>query len=78
MENIKKIEELYEVGLRMQNAISKMRIKTTINVLHINFKNFWNGKSPTPFCVKNGVHLGLKDLNKFKGILKNDFNLNIK
>jgi len=42
------------------------------------FKYFGDGKSPTPFCVKNGKALGLKKYNKYKSILKNKFNINIK
>ncbi|MBU0959616.1 MAG: radical SAM protein [Nanoarchaeota archaeon] len=42
------------------------------------FRYFWDGKSPTPFCIKNGDALGLKEQEKFKKILNKDFNLMIK
>jgi MoaA/NifB/PqqE/SkfB family radical SAM enzyme len=42
------------------------------------FKYFGDGKSPTPFCVKNGKILGLKRFNKYKKELNTKFNLNIK
>ncbi|MEK6875063.1 MAG: radical SAM protein [Nanoarchaeota archaeon] len=35
------------------------------------FRYFGNGKSPTPFCIKNGEYLGLKNLNKYKSYLLN-------
>jgi len=39
------------------------------------FKYFGNGYSPTPYCVKQGNLLGLKNLKKYKKILENNFNI---
>jgi len=37
------------------------------------FRYFGDGKSPTPFCVKNGEELGIKNLDKLKQKLKKEF-----
>ena len=42
------------------------------------FRYFGDGKSPTPFCIKNGQALGIKNLDKFKQKLKKEFNIYIK
>lgn len=42
------------------------------------FRYFHNGHSPTPFCIKNGESLRIKNLRKFKQILKDKFNFNLK
>jgi len=42
------------------------------------FRYFGDGESPTPFCVKQGVRLGLKKLECYKDILKDKFNINLK
>ena len=42
------------------------------------FRYFENGKSPTPFCIKNGISLGLNKLERYKSKLTNKYNLNIK
>ena len=42
------------------------------------FRYFNNGYSPTPYCIKKGDLLGLKNLRKYKKILKNKFNIDIK
>jgi MoaA/NifB/PqqE/SkfB family radical SAM enzyme len=42
------------------------------------FKYFEDGKSPTPFCIKIGDRLGLKNLEKYKKLLKKKHNLDIK
>jgi len=42
------------------------------------FRYFKNGTSPTPFCIKNGEKLEIKNLDKFQNILKNDFSMDIK
>tara|TARA_Y100000310_G_C20653670_1_gene800836 strand:+ start:320 stop:1426 length:1107 start_codon:yes stop_codon:yes gene_type:complete len=42
------------------------------------FRYFEDGKSPTPFCIKNGKVLEIENLDKFKQKLKENFNLNIK
>ncbi len=41
------------------------------------FRYFENGISPTPYCIKNGEKLGLKNLNKYREILRNKFNLEV-
>jgi MoaA/NifB/PqqE/SkfB family radical SAM enzyme len=41
------------------------------------FLYFRDGISPTPFCIKNGASLGLKNLNKLKNKLKN-YGINLK
>ena len=40
------------------------------------FRYFNNGVSPTPFCIKNGEELGLKNINEYKKKLGGEFNLN--
>ncbi len=42
------------------------------------FRYFGNGKSPTPFCVKNGRVLGLEKFEKYKSRLNKEFNMHIK
>jgi len=42
------------------------------------FRYFNNGYSPTPYCIKKGDLLGLKNLEKYKKILNDKFNMNIK
>jgi len=42
------------------------------------FRYFNNGESPTPFCIKSGEALGIKEQDKFKDILKNKFSIAIK
>ena len=42
------------------------------------FRYFKNGKSPTPFCVKNGKALGLSKFEEYKSKLNKEFNFNIK
>jgi len=42
------------------------------------FRYFGDGISPTPFCIKKGKKLGLKNLRKYKKILKDKFEINIK
>ena len=39
------------------------------------FKYFGDGISPTPFCIKKGERLELKNLKKYKQILKEKFNI---
>lgn len=39
------------------------------------FKYFGDGVSPTPFCIKKGERLRLKNLKKYKQILKEKFNI---
>jgi len=41
------------------------------------FRYFGRGDFPTPFCVKNGEKLGLRNLDMYKEKLKKDFNINI-
>ncbi len=41
------------------------------------FRYFGNGYSPTPYCIKNGYALGIKNLKKYKQILKDKFNVNV-
>jgi radical SAM protein with 4Fe4S-binding SPASM domain len=41
------------------------------------FRYFKNGESPTPFCIKNGEALGLKNFEEYKDKLNKEFNLNI-
>ncbi len=42
------------------------------------FRYFGNGKSPTPFCIKNGKVLGLRKFDYYKNKLSKEFNLKIK
>lgn len=42
------------------------------------FRYFGNGKSPTPFCIKNGRVLGLKKLDYYRKKLEREFNSKIK
>jgi len=42
------------------------------------FRYFEDGKSPTPFCVKNGKVLGLSKFKEYKLRLNKEFNFNIK
>ena len=42
------------------------------------FRYFGDGKSPTPFCIKQGKKTGLKDLEKYKKILEDKFSIKIK
>ena len=42
------------------------------------FRYFENGKSPTPFCIKNGKALGLENFKKYKNKLNKEFNIKIK
>jgi radical SAM protein with 4Fe4S-binding SPASM domain len=42
------------------------------------FRYFGDGKSPTPFCIKNGKALGLKKFKRYKGKLNKEFSFNIK
>lgn len=42
------------------------------------FRYFGDGKSPTPFCVKNGKALGLKGLDEYKLKIDREFNLTSK
>ncbi|MBU2576148.1 MAG: radical SAM protein [Nanoarchaeota archaeon] len=42
------------------------------------FRYFGDGKSPTPFCIRNGRALGLDRLKEYGDKLKNEFDLNIK
>ena len=42
------------------------------------FKYFGDGVSPTPFCIKKGQLLELKNLNKYKQVLKDKFDIDIK
>jgi len=37
------------------------------------FRYFGNGTSPTPFCVRNGEKLGLKNLERYVRILEKEF-----
>jgi hypothetical protein len=41
------------------------------------FRYFGNGKSPTPFCIKNGKILGLRNLKDYRSKLNNESNLKI-
>lgn len=41
------------------------------------FKYFGNGCSPTPYCIKKGDLLNLKYIDKYRGVLKNKFNINL-
>ncbi|MBU1136392.1 MAG: radical SAM protein [Nanoarchaeota archaeon] len=41
------------------------------------FRYFDNGDSPTPYCIKNSSLLGIKNIKKYKTILKDRFNINI-
>ncbi len=42
------------------------------------FRYFGDGKSPTPFCIKNGKALGLRKFDYYKNRLDKEFNLKIK
>lgn len=42
------------------------------------FRYFGDGKSPTPFCIKNGIALGLKKFKDYKSKLNKEFNFKIK
>ncbi|MEK6859413.1 MAG: radical SAM protein [Nanoarchaeota archaeon] len=41
------------------------------------FKYFKNGYSPTPYCIKKGSLLNLKNIDKYKEVLKNKFKINL-
>ncbi|MDO8622622.1 MAG: radical SAM protein [archaeon] len=41
------------------------------------FRYFNDGKSPSPYCIKHGKSLGLKNLNRYKIILKNNFGVKL-
>ena len=42
------------------------------------FRYFSNGESPTPFCIKNGEELGIKDIDRYKQKLNEKFNISLK
>ncbi len=42
------------------------------------FRYFNSGEFPTPYCVKNGERLGLKNQEKYKEILEDKFNIILK
>lgn len=42
------------------------------------FRYFGRGDSPTPFCIKNGDKLGLKNLEEYKIVLEKEFKIKLK
>lgn len=69
----------YEFRKQMKSGCEGCKSKIKCNkCVAQSFKYFKNGHSPTPFCVKQGEKLGLKDNSSYKEILKKEFNLIIK